>query len=184
VEIMNRLGTLLTDTLRDLEGGQAQFAQVLAMQPGQPQAVAALERLMSQAPDPRGEVGRLLEEAYEHTGRYDKLVALLTERLAHVTDEHALQALRLRLAEINASKLGDAAGAYGQLVEWIGEAAVIEAHLLKLRITALPEGYEIWGLITQEEDWREGEREWHRLSWAAVDNCQIRYRIVENEAVR
>lgn len=29
----------------------------------------------------------------------------------------------------------------------------------------------------------DAEREWKRLSWAAVDNCQVRYRIVEDETV-
>jgi hypothetical protein len=34
------------------------------------------------------------------------------------------------------------------------------------------------------ETYADAEREWKRVSWAAVDFCQVRYRIVEDETVR
>lgn len=34
------------------------------------------------------------------------------------------------------------------------------------------------------QTYAEAETEWQRLSWLKVDDCQVRYRIVEDEEVR
>ncbi len=57
----------------------------------------------------------LLEPAYIKLGEFRKLASLLEQRLTRTEDEGDLKALRLRLAELAATELGDAAGAYAAL---------------------------------------------------------------------
>jgi tetratricopeptide (TPR) repeat protein len=122
-ELVFRLGQTLAGPLADAKGALEAFADVLAQLPGHGQAIAALEQIAAVRTDAAGaddvavrdEALGLLETAYEGTGKYDKLARLLEGRLARTKDEVERRALRLRLAEISSSKLGDAAGAYGAL---------------------------------------------------------------------
>jgi type I restriction-modification system DNA methylase subunit len=49
-----------------------------------------------------------------------------------------------------------------------------EGHLLALRIKPTEDGYHIWGEITEDEDWREGEREWILLSRVSISDPALR----------
>jgi len=117
-EIVFRLGQTLAGPLADPAGAVAAFAAVLTDVPGHGQAVVALEQILAAHGEDgavRTDALRLLETAYEGTAKYDKLARLLEGRLARTQDEVERRALRLRLAELSGSKLGDAAGAYGAL---------------------------------------------------------------------
>ena len=122
-ELVVRLGQTLAGPLADAQGAVAAFADVLAQVPGHGQAMHALEQIVAahlaaeteDAAAVRDEALALLESAYEGSGKYDKLARLLEGRLTRTKDEVERRALRLRLAEISSSKLGDATGAYGAL---------------------------------------------------------------------
>jgi tetratricopeptide (TPR) repeat protein len=114
-ELTYRLGQLLVGPLDDVDGAVQAFAEVLQLTPGHGLAMVALEQILEKdLPDERrAEVERLLEAAYEVAGKFDKLARLLEGRLGRTKDEGEKRALRLRVAELSSSKLGDAAGAYG-----------------------------------------------------------------------
>ncbi len=122
-EFLFRLGQTYAGPLADPRAAVDALAEVLAAAPGHGPAVVALEQLAGASqPEVRDEAVRLLESAYEATGAWDKLVRLLEARLARSTEDGERRALRLRLAELSGSKLGDAAGAYGAL-----EAAFLDS---------------------------------------------------------
>ena len=57
----------------------------------------------------------VLERAYERLGRFDKLGAIIKQRLVESRDEAEIRRLRLRSAEISGGQLGDALGAYAAI---------------------------------------------------------------------
>lgn len=68
----------------------------------------------------------------------------------------------------------DLAGDYGDLVSWRSPAPNRLGHLLSLRVEATKTGYTLWGEVTEEEDWREGEREWAVLAEVEVAHEALR----------
>lgn len=64
----------------------------------------------------------------------------------------------------------DPAGDYRDLIEWGSPDPNREGHLLGLRVEPTQEGYVLWGEVTEDEDWREGDREWIELA-----RVEIRY---------
>lgn len=64
----------------------------------------------------------------------------------------------------------DPAGDYSDFIEWRSPDPNREGHLLGLRVEPSLEGYVLWGEITEDEDWREGDREWIELA-----RVEIRY---------
>ncbi|MGD8861048.1 MAG: tetratricopeptide repeat protein [Myxococcales bacterium] len=134
VELASRRGLVKLDHLGQLEAALDAFEQVLQSEPLHHTTVAALER-MHDAPsadessdesnDERAALRRrvqlMLERVYDVGARFDKLHAILSERLETEKDEEEVRRLRLRLAEVSGTKLGDDAGAYGSL-----EAAFFE----------------------------------------------------------
>jgi tetratricopeptide (TPR) repeat protein len=121
IELGARLGTLQLERLKKPESALEAFEQVLTLDKLHAPSVTALEKIAEQEPKLAPRVGRLLEGVYEQSGRYDKLLKVLSQRLESEKDEAETRRLRLRLAEISGSKLGDAVGAYGSL-----EAAFFE----------------------------------------------------------
>lgn len=115
VEFGGRLGLVKLDKLSDPEGAMDTFVAVLELEPSHGPTVAALERMHDQHPKLAPQIGRALESVYEDSGRYDKLVSVLQKRLKVERDEVEVRRLRLRLAEVSGSKLGDAVGAYGAI---------------------------------------------------------------------
>lgn len=115
LELSARLGALLADRLDDPGGAVDVFAAVIEADPEHGQAVAALEKMADASPELAERINKLLENVYERTGRFDKLLKVLARRLEAAQDEGETRTLRLRLAEISGSKLGDAVGAYGAL---------------------------------------------------------------------
>jgi tetratricopeptide (TPR) repeat protein len=78
-------------------------------------AIAGLEALSTEGGGIGVEAIDLLEPAYARRGHFDKLAGLLRKRLEKADDAEEIRTLRLRLAELSASELGDAAGAYRAL---------------------------------------------------------------------
>jgi tetratricopeptide (TPR) repeat protein len=78
-------------------------------------AITGLEALSAEGEGVGVEAIDLLEPAYAKRGHFEKLAALLRKRLEKTDDRDERRTLRLRLADLSASELGDAAGAYGAL---------------------------------------------------------------------
>ncbi len=68
----------------------------------------------------------------------------------------------------------DPAGDYRDLIEWRSPNPNREGHLVGLRVEPTPEGYVLWGEITEDENWREGDREWIELA-----RVEIRYPVLQ-----
>lgn len=92
------------------------YAVTLKTDPANEAAVRGLEAL-GEADDGKLalRLGRVLEPAYTRKGEFTKVNDILTKRLAAATDEEEIRTLRLRLAELAATELGDADGAYRAL---------------------------------------------------------------------
>lgn len=115
IDLTLRLGEVHLDRKPDLAAAKQLFAEVLRERPTEGRAIAGLERIAETAPSQSAEIGRLLEPAYEATGTFDRLRAVLEARLAASTDEAERRALRLRTAELSLGPLGDAQAAYRTL---------------------------------------------------------------------
>ncbi len=114
VELTGRLG-VVCQRLDDPSGAIDAYASVLELDPTNESAVSGLEEIGEDAKY-GVRVGRLLEDPYEETGRYEKLADVLRGRLADAeTDAEEKRTLRLRLATLSAERLGDVAGAYSAL---------------------------------------------------------------------
>lgn len=134
VDLGGRLGLLCAERLKQPERALSVFEGVLAQDPIHGSSVVAIERIAEQHPELATRAGRLLEQVYESSGRFDKLVKILERRLAGEKSDDEVRRLRLRLAEINSVELGDSVGAYGSL-----EAAFFEQ----------PSDRELWDRIAE-----------------------------------
>jgi len=70
--------------------------------------------------------------------------------------------------------LHDPARDYGGLVSYSSPDPNRVGHLLGLRVEATERGYVLWGEVTEEEDWREGERMWDVLAEVEVAHEALR----------
>jgi tetratricopeptide (TPR) repeat protein len=115
VDLGYRLGSLLLTRFEDSDRALDVFVQVLELEPGHGLSLGALEKLAEGQKRPPERLLQVLERVYEENSRYDKLLKVLSHRLESETGEEEVRRLRLRVAEISGSKLGDATGAYGSL---------------------------------------------------------------------
>lgn len=68
----------------------------------------------------------------------------------------------------------DPTGPYADIVHWTKSAqGPKEGHLLELDVRVNNDGFELWGNITEENDWREGNREWVLLLNIEVENNNL-----------
>ncbi len=63
---------------------------------------------------------------------------------------------------------------YATLVAWEAPSPNREGHLLAIQVEPTVEGYRLWGEITEDEDWREGEREWTLLAKVSISDPALR----------
>ncbi len=112
-----RLGDLYKGRLEDPRAAMDAYADVLRVRDNDGAAIAGLEALYEANSELRLDIGRLLEGAYAARGAYPKLAAILEERLNQSDDADEKRALRLRLAELSSSELGDLSGAFRSLEE-------------------------------------------------------------------
>lgn len=76
--------------------------------------------------------------------------------------------------EVTATHYHSITGDYGADVEYASPNPNREGHLLSLKIEPTIDGYRLWGEITEEEDWREGDREWVELVSVKIRNNFLR----------
>jgi type I restriction-modification system DNA methylase subunit len=76
--------------------------------------------------------------------------------------------------EVSASHYHNITGGYGADVEYESLNPNREGHLLSLKIEPTIDGYCLWGEITEDEDWKEGDREWVELVTVRIRNNFLR----------
>ncbi|MFO5473038.1 MAG: hypothetical protein ACLBM2_03815 [Dolichospermum sp.] len=63
---------------------------------------------------------------------------------------------------------------YAVDIEWESPNANQEGHLLELKIEPSANGYIIWGEVTDDEDWKEGDRKWIEIANVNIRNPYLR----------
>ena len=158
VEHTQRLADLLRTELDDPQGALDAYSDVLSEVSSHEGAVAGLEALEKSAPKLSRKIGRLLEKAYEARSSHEKLARVLERRLAATDDDEEKRALRLRLAELAGSQLGDVEGAYNAL-----EAAFADR----------PSDVELWDRLGEAAE-RAGKQEALAEAFAtAIDSGEL-----------
>ena len=76
--------------------------------------------------------------------------------------------------EVSATHYHRITGDYGADVEYSSPNPNREGYLLSLKIEATIDGYRLWGEITEDEDWKEGDREWVELVTVKIRNNFLR----------
>lgn len=76
--------------------------------------------------------------------------------------------------EVSLTEYHKLTGDYALDIEWQSPEPNREGHLLSLRIDPLIDGYKIWGEITEEEDWKEGDRQWLELATVNIKSPHLR----------
>ena len=84
--------------------------------------------------------------------------------------------------EISATRYHSITGDYSADVECTGSNPNREGHLLSLKIEPTIDGYRLWGETTEDEDWKECDREWIELVTAKIRNnfllCYLLARLI------
>lgn len=101
--------------LEDASGALECYRDALALDGRNQVAIGGLESISAEGGTLFARAMDLLEPAYSQRGDFEKLAGLLRKQLDQTEDDEQRRALRLRLAELAASELGDAAGAYAEL---------------------------------------------------------------------
>ena len=101
--------------LEDAPGALECYRSALALDGRNEVAIAGLEALSAEGEGVGVEAIDLLEPAYAKRGHFEKLAGLLRGRLEQTEDADERRTLQLRLADLAASELGDAMGAYTAL---------------------------------------------------------------------
>ncbi len=76
--------------------------------------------------------------------------------------------------EVSAIHYHSISGDYGVDIEYASPNPNREGHLLSLKIEPTIDGYRLWGEISEDEDWREGDREWIELVSVRIRNNFLR----------
>ncbi|MBD2552140.1 N-6 DNA methylase [Limnothrix sp. FACHB-708] len=76
--------------------------------------------------------------------------------------------------EVAATHYHSITGDYGADVEYESPNPNREGHLLSLKIEPTVDGYRLLGEITEDEDWKEGDREWVELVTVRIRNNFLR----------
>ncbi|MFK7988880.1 MAG: hypothetical protein AB8I08_22870, partial [Sandaracinaceae bacterium] len=115
VDLTLRLGEVLATALDDAPAALGAFGEVIESRPHDGRAIGGLESIAETHEELAGDVGLVLESAYEATGAWEKLAEVLKARLDATEDPEEQRQLRLRYAELAAGKTGDALAAYRAL---------------------------------------------------------------------
>ncbi|AVZ31024.1 Eco57I restriction-modification methylase domain-containing protein [Nodularia spumigena] len=76
--------------------------------------------------------------------------------------------------EVSLNEYQKLTGDYATDIEWESPHPHREGHLLKLQIQASIDGYVIWGEMTDDEDWQEGNREWIEIARVSIRTPHLR----------
>ncbi|MCZ6807075.1 MAG: hypothetical protein O7F08_08990, partial [Deltaproteobacteria bacterium] len=101
--------------LEDSSGALECYCDALALDGRNQVAIAALEAISAKDGTLFARAMDLLDPAYAKRGEFEKLAGLLRKRLDQTEDGEERRTMRLRLAELSATELGDASGAYAAL---------------------------------------------------------------------
>ncbi|MBW1762188.1 MAG: hypothetical protein JRJ64_11925, partial [Deltaproteobacteria bacterium] len=101
--------------LEDAPGALECYRNALTLDARNEVAITGLEALSAEGKGVGVEAIDLLEPAYANRGHFEKLAGLLRGRLDRTEDAEERRTLQLRLADLAASELGDAMGAYRAL---------------------------------------------------------------------
>ncbi len=101
--------------LEEPRGALECYRSALALDGRNDVAIAGLEALSGEGQGVGLEAIDLLEPAYTRRGAFEKLAGLLRGRLERSSDADEQRELKLRLADLASSELGDSAGAYRAL---------------------------------------------------------------------
>lgn len=120
VELHARIGRVLAEGMSDRAGGIEHYKAALALDPYCEDARAGIEALVG-ADDVAMEAAVALEGLYDATGQHLKLCDALRLELKLVKTPQEREAILLRIAEVRADRLNDAAGALATLGEALAE---------------------------------------------------------------
>ncbi|MGB3207222.1 MAG: N-6 DNA methylase [Crinalium sp.] len=95
------------------------------------------------------------------------------DRYAIVTAYQA-KSTAIPYTEVSAIHYHSITGDYGVDIEYASPNPNREGHLLSLKIDPTIDGYRLWGEISEDEDWREGDREWIELVSVRIRNNFLR----------
>ncbi len=112
LSIYLQLADLRRIHLEDPAGSLECYRNALELDGRNEVAITGLEALSAEGEGVGVEAIDLLEPAYAKRGHFDRLAGLLKKRLDQAETSEERRTLRLRLADLSASELGDAAGAY------------------------------------------------------------------------
>ena len=76
--------------------------------------------------------------------------------------------------EVSLNEYHRLTGDYATDIEWESSHPHREGHLLKLQIQASVDGYVIWGEVSDDEDWQEGNREWIEIARVSIRTPHLR----------
>lgn len=115
VALFTRLGDLRREKLRKVDEAITAYDSALSIDPSAHGAAQGLATIEASSAQHAVEVGRLLEPYYERTGRAAELSRVYERRLAASTEDDEKRELRLRMANLAATALGDPSAAYDAL---------------------------------------------------------------------
>jgi hypothetical protein len=84
------------------------------------------------------------------------------------------KAAKIPSKEVSLNEYHQLTGDYAIDIEWESANANAEGHLLALKIEPTANGYIMWGEITDDEDWKEGDREWIEIANVNIRNSYLR----------
>ncbi|HEY5945217.1 MAG TPA: tetratricopeptide repeat protein, partial [Kofleriaceae bacterium] len=114
-----RLGDLQETTLNSPKQAVGAYREVLQLVPEHKQARAALERMITKAPDQVPEIVEVLEPLYEQDNDAPRLVMVLEAKLPKVEDPIDRASILQRLVELAEQKLNDRARALDAALRWL-----------------------------------------------------------------
>ena len=143
-EYLFRLADLQETTLHETAGAVGAYREVIQIQPGHPQARAALERMLLSVPEQRAEIVEILEPLFEADADSPRLIGVLEARLAITPDPIDKAILLGRIVELAETKLGDRGRALDAALRWLAvdpgsEQALAETNRLAERLGQWPE---------------------------------------------
>lgn len=115
VTIFTRLGDLRAQKLGKLDDAVMAYESALTLDGNATPAATGLAHIEQTSPKHALEAGRLLEPYYERKGKARELSNILEKRLEQSKDEQERRELRLRVAELASTALGDPSAAYASL---------------------------------------------------------------------
>ena len=84
------------------------------------------------------------------------------------------KAAKIPSKEISLTEYHKLSSDYALDIEWESSHANKEGHLLELKIEPSANGYIIWGEVTDDEDWKEGDRKWIEIANVNIRNPYLR----------